>query len=362
MTRQIIADKLAFLQLVFSLIPLDKGGIANDFVKESLKAGFECVNYDSDEEFYSKALELNSVLVKMIEKAKQIFPPKEDIHKIGSYFNEYLKQNKEYFSFGIEYGWVEKFLDCSNVWDERYPYHARVGTNYHAGRITVEEQFLLRDAFYFYVLAEQELKKLHKIGTVLKYSQKSYLKEVYPEANIINLNTCSYARTTILQLYSFFETLVNSISYDFMKLHENKLSQNDKDILIGKSNGKYLSLEKKIEKSHQIIRGLDKPIIKSIDQKQISEPFKTILLEHKNLRDSSVHYNPTKENIWLRPTDWVALMKKYGKSILDGSKAYWRACFDDEFPFYLDELNFEVLHEMSTERYNETIRIKNKYT
>lgn len=362
MTRQIIADKLAFLQLVFSLIPIDKGGISNDYVRNSLNAGFECVNYDSDVEFYSKATELNFVLVKMIDKAKKIFPPKEDIHKIGSYFNEYLKLNKEYFSFGIEYGWLEKYLDCSNVWDDKYPYHARVGTNYHAGRITVEEQFLLRDAFYFYVLAEQELEKLHKIGTFLKYSQKSDLKQVYPEANIINLNTCSFARTTILQLYSFFETFVNSISYDHLKLNEDKLSETEKDILLGKSKGKYLLLEKKIEKSHQIIRGIEKPTIKSIDKNQIREPFRTILLEHKNLRDSSVHYNPTKENIWIRPTDWVDLMKKYGKAILEGSKAYWKACFDDDFPFYLDELNFEILHEISMDRFSKSIEIKSKYT
>ena len=160
-------------------------------------------------EFYSKASELSVVLDKMVYNVKKIFPPKIDIHRIGSNFNEYLKTNKDYFSYGIEYGWLQKHLDCTNVWDDKYPYHARVGTNYHASRITVEEQFLLRDAFYFYVLAEQELEKLHKIRLHLKYSPKNELKRIYPEASIINLNTCSFARTTILQLYSFFETFIN---------------------------------------------------------------------------------------------------------------------------------------------------------
>lgn len=362
-TRQKTADKLAFLQLIFSLIPKEKGGITNDYVRESLTAGFECVYYDSEIEFQIKATELNYVLEKMVDKAKKIFPPKEDIHKIGAEFNNYLKQNKEYFSFGIEYGWLEKFLDCSIVWDDKYPYHARVGTNYHASRISVEEQFLLRDAFYFYVLAENELDKLHKIGTYLKFSpDKNMASKAYPDASIINLNTCSFARTTILQLYSFFETFVNSLSYDFLMQNENSLSESEKEILIGKSKGKFLSLEKKIEKSHQIIRGNEKPTLKTIDRNQLIEPFKTILSEHKELRDSSVHYNPTKEKIWIRPTEWVEKMTKYGKAILDGSRLYWKACSDEDYPFYLDELDFEHLHKITLERIKRTEEIKNNYT
>lgn len=362
-TRQKIADKLAFLQLIFSLIPKEKGGITNDYVRASLTAGFECVNYDSEFEFQVKANELNRILEKMVEKAKKIFPPKTDIHLIGSEFNKYLKDNKEYFSFGIEYGWLEKYLDCSNVWDDKYPYHARVGTNYHASRISVEEQFLLRDAFYFYVLAENELNKLLKIGTYLKFSpDKEISSKAYPDASIINLNTCSFARTTILQLYSFFETFVNSISYDFLKHNEEILTENEKEILIGKSKRSFLSLEKKIEKSHQIIRGIDKPTLKTIDRNQLIEPFKTILSEHKDLRDSSVHYNPTKEKIWIRPTEWVERMTKYAKAILEGSRLYWKACSDEDYPFYLDELDFEHLKEISLERIKRTEEIKNNYT
>ena len=39
---------LSFWLLIFSLIPKEKGGITNDYVRESLTAGFECVNYDSE--------------------------------------------------------------------------------------------------------------------------------------------------------------------------------------------------------------------------------------------------------------------------------------------------------------------------
>lgn len=362
-TRKQIGNKLAFLQLILSLVPKEKGGITNDNVRQALTSGFECINYDSEIQFQIRAPQLNFVLDKLVEKSKNIFPAKIDIEQIGEFFNDYLKTNKEYFSFGIEYGWIEQYLDCSKVWNDKFPYHARVGTNYHASRIAIEEQQLLRDSFHYYVLAENELNKLLKIGAYIKFSpHKDINTKSYPDASALNLNTCSYARTAILSLYSFFETFVNSISYDHFKRNENSLSEKEIDVLIGKSNGRYISLDKKIEKSHQIIRKINSPILKCIDKNQLVDPFKTVLLEHKELRDASVHYNPTKQNIWIRPTEWVENMIKYSKSILDASRQFWKACYDTDYPEYLDKLDFDNLYKISIERIEQTDKIKSKYT
>ena len=47
-------------------------------------------------------------------------------------------------------------MDCSNMgFPEDLPSHARIGLGIHAGFGSIEEEFLLKDAFFMLILAEE---------------------------------------------------------------------------------------------------------------------------------------------------------------------------------------------------------------
>lgn len=351
--RNELTVQLVYLQLMTSLTPKEKGGISNKTVRESLIEISEFLKKTDEDEIINKGPILINQLQTFVDLYKKSFPPKIPLEQIAIEFNNLVSENKEIYSWGLEYGWVQKAMDCSKMgFPEDLPFHARVGLGHHAGFGSIEEEFLLRDAFFMLTLSEESYENMHTYAKYWKESNKpddsELVKKIFGTAN---QNVATYARLSILSFFSFIEAFVNSVGYDFSLRNKDVLNPEEIEILHGRKKGRYLSLEDKIEKFPSIIR-LDKktPIIIS-DTKQIKEPFKTFFENIKEIRDSSVHYSPKKENIWRKPDDWINKAKSTSKLCLEVASEFWKACYSGrKKPLYLNELNYNSHINIARER------------
>lgn len=306
--RKDLITNFNFVRLTTMLIPGHTGvGVFNPSVNASIKAMEEFINHADEKIFIEKGPALLNGLDKILNGCKHNFPPKKELSEISFAYNQLLGSDSNIFSYGIPFGWLDSYLDTSKHFSSDIPYQARIGTGFHAGNWSLEEMFLLDDGFFFLVSAEKELEILHDLKEKITESEnKGYLDEdIYYAARTINLNTCSYARNSIVNLYSFIECFVNSIGYDYYLRNESKLSEDEKELLQGRKKGTYVSLEYKVEKFHQLIRKDRKQVFCVSDEKQIREPFKSFFAEYKEIRDAAMHYSPNKKSIWIKPTDWT---------------------------------------------------------
>jgi len=336
-----LAVYLPYLQLMTSLDPTECG-IINQEVKNSLIEAWDFLKTANAKELINKGPKLITSLKKLVEKYEEFARPKLPLEKISEEFNDLCSKNKEIYSYGLEYGWLQKVMDCSNMgFPEDLPFHARIGLGHHAEFGNVEEEFLLRDAFFMLALAEEAYENMHTYSKYWKESNKpNDIELVNRILGTANQNVATYYRLSILSFFSFVEAFVNSVGYDFSLRNKGILSPKEIEILHGTKKGRYLSLKYKIEKFPSIIRSDKKtPIILS-DSKQIKEPFKTFIKNVKEIRDSSVHYSPKKEAIWRKPDDWIDKDKATSKLCLEVSLEFWKACYPDrKRPQYLNKLD-----------------------
>jgi hypothetical protein len=351
--RHDLIVNLNFIRLTMSLYPPDiGGGLFNPTVFESLKATEEFINGADERQLIDGGPEVLNALEPILQKLLREFPPKKELVDISRSFNMLLSQDKSFLSYGIPYQWLDQHIDTSKGLNPDIPYHARIGTGYHAGRFSLEEMHLMQDAFFFLIRAEKETKLLIDLIPEMNRTKK----EGYPDTDLyhkalnVKLNACSYARNSILNFYSFIECFVNSIGYDYF-LRNGNLNQNEKEILQGQKNGNYVSLEYKIEKIHQIVRADHKQILSILDSKQLREPFLTFFAECKEIRDSAMHYSPNKKSIWLKPTDWTDKAKIYSQVTINVAKEFWKACYPTkDYPSYLQELDYVDCYETANKR------------
>ena len=78
-----------------------------------------------------------------------------------------------------------------------------------------------------------------------------------------------------------------------------------------------MQLKSKIEKFQKVIRGDKKAVIITSDDGQIKELFLAFFNDYEDLRNSSVHYSPLKDQIWLRLNDWLDKGKHFSKLSID---------------------------------------------
>jgi hypothetical protein len=162
-----------------------------------------------------------------------------------------------------------------------------------------------------------------------------------------------------LNLYSFVECFINSVGFDFYLRNQIRLNEKEKEILQGENNGRYLSLEYKMEKFHQIIRDDKKQVFCLSDAKQIKEPFLTFFDECKGIRDAAMHYSPNKDAIWLKPTDWAERAEKYSQTVIQVAQIFWNACYPlRNYPFYLRNLDYKECYKGVSSRQTETFETK----
>lgn len=344
-----LANHLAYLQLMTSLEP-GEGNITKPTVKDGLDSALEFFTTTNEEGLLSKAPKLIKSFQPLIERFKSIAPLKASMDQVATDFNSLCASNKEVYSYGIEYGWLHERMDCSHMGlPNDLPWHTRIGIGHHAGRFSVEELFLLRDAFFILASAEETFTNMNEAANKLdkKSDTNLGLNELYQA----NSNVAAYSRLCVISFFSFIEAFVNSVGHDFYLQNLNVLSSGDIEILQGKKKGRLVSVEYKIEKYPSIIRSDKKSPIVLSDDAQIKEPFKNFIQQIKLIRDASVHFAPPKEAIWRRPLDWMENARSTSKLCTEVAKEFWKACYPDRNqPKYLEDLEYNQLLESAKSR------------
>ena len=273
----------------------------------------------------------------------------------------------KFFSYGITYGWLEELMDLSNYRLYNYvPYQFRIGLVAHKGHFGIEEEFLLKDSFNAFVKAENYYDTLFEFGNVEKIKHekigsKEFDIDTYKQITDLKYEVSAFSRLSVISFYAFVESFINSVGYSFLQRHRNTLTEDEKEILQGVRKGRFLQLKSKIEKFQKIIRDDKKAIIITSDDGQIKEPFLTFFNDYEDLRNSSVHYSPLKDQIWLRPNDWLDKAKHFSKLSIDVALQFWRACYPNfNDPEYLGKLDYDFHHKIATDRFIRIEKIKSE--
>lgn len=359
--RHDLISHLNFIRLTMALVPPNKGGIFNPTVIESIQATEDFINHSNEKQLIDGGPKVLNALEPILKSLLKSFPPKKDLSEISHSFSNLLKQDKSLFSYGIQFMWLDQHIDISNFLHPDIPYQAKIGTGHHAGKFSLEEMYLMDDGFFFLALAETDLRLLTDLIPEMHRTKKDGYADpdFYNKALYIKLNVCSYARNSIINLYSFIECFVNSIGHDYYLRNQINLDQKQKETLQGQKGAGYLSLEYKMEKFHQIIRADHKQKFSVTDSKQLKEPFLTFFEECKGIRDSAMHYSPNKEAIWLKPNDWTEKAKKYSEITINVAQTFWKSCYPDkDFPFYLRGLDYKECYDGAFKRLTESSATK----
>jgi hypothetical protein len=183
----------------------------------------------TDDELIELGQGIYDFLTLVYNSYKAYFKPKKSQRVIGNEFNNLFLQGESVYSTGLEYGWLEEGMEFVDDNFPKYlPYHAKVGIAGHANRINIEEEFLLRDAFYMLCMAEKVYQDMYK--EYYKYKESKRDIETYKEHNKFtdyNQSVATYSRLGIISFYSFAEAFVNSIGYDFYLRNKINLSANE---------------------------------------------------------------------------------------------------------------------------------------
>lgn len=349
-----LSSYLAYLQLMSSLEP-GAGNITNPAIKSKIKDAWDFYKGTNAEELLLKGPTHIKDLEPLIQQYTTLAVPKEPIETIASDFNSLCAIHKELYSYGIEYRWLDERMDCSKMgFPIDLPWHTKIGLGHHAGMGSVEEEFLLRDAFFMLASAEEAYTDMHTYSDELKKIGKEDTPESFKNLTLANHNIAAYSRLCIISFFSFVEAFVNSVGHDFRLRNQGGLNPEQAEILNGKKKGRLISIEYKIEKIPAIIR-TDKqaPIVIS-DPLQIKEPFTSFVQQVKAIRDSSVHYSPIKEAIWRKPLDWLEKARTASTLCTTVALEFWRACYPAKAqPQYLKEINYTEHFNLAKERLKE---------
>lgn len=338
-----INRQLVCSQLIVSVVPYKNIRLFHEN-REALLAAKEFINH-FDKSKGKKAKEISRLLQISIDEAKQMGILKKPEDEIAEKFENYCSTHSECYRFGIEFGWLEELVDCKKLgFPKDLPYQTRIGIGNHAGTLNVEEKFLLQDSFFLLLKTKEAYNELVEYNKKWDNREKHVrIDDVLYHLSYANQTVAIYSRLTILSFFAFFEAFVNSVGYDFSQRNKSSISSHDDEILKGTKKGHFLSLENKIEKFPTIIRVDKKPVIITSDTKQIKEPFIRLLGRIKDIRNSSVHYSPLKENNWKPPTEWHNETEKTAKDCVNAALIFWKACYPEspDGPKYLHDLNFD---------------------
>ena len=361
-----LIDNMVYLQIMGSFVP------NSDFrqIKELVTSAHEFIKNSSEEEVQNKLPELQSVLNKMTSLFMTKFPLKRELRVIATEFNDFFKTGNDVYSYGREFGWLDAQMDLRNL--KFYldtPYHYRIGLAAHKGNGSIEEDFLLKDAFNILVKAEYYQKLLLDYGNKLKSieeekGEKEFTQELYHQISDIKFKVAAHSRLSIISFYAFVEGFVNSVGHSYLTKNIDKIDETEKELLSGFKKGRFLQLKSKIEKFQTIIRQDKRSVIIVSDDGQIPEDFKHFFEYCEQLRNSAMHYSPIKERIWMKPQDWIDKAIAFSKLSIKVSLDFWNACYpSSDGPEYLGKLDHslhinkankraEKIQQIETERKN----------
>jgi len=326
--------RISYIHLVSSLIPETPSHLEpNSHFSETSK----WVDSAPETEIREKAPSVLQMLDQLVTVCKKRLPPKKDWEEIAAEHWLRLKSGEFSFTHGIACGWLVGRFDCKRLGiSEDMPYHARIGIGHHAGNAAVEEEFLLRDAFFMLAKCQVNLRHLEGFRGRL---QASLEKESYKMLSMFNQNVATYGRYAVFGFYSFVECFVNSVGEDFVARNSN-VPSDVCEMLKGKKDGRYLSIEKKLEVFPGLIRSDGKRLIVLSDPRQITEPYKSFASHVKEVRDSSAHFAKCKTDIIVPPQRWETRAKTASTVCLSVARGLWKACFPQrDLPLYLGKLN-----------------------
>ncbi len=325
-----------------------------------LKSEFVGISESIDEMDYAALLAKAPIIMENLKSLTDYFirkyPPKRLISEIASSFNDFFRVGENLFTFGVELGWLDSMMDLTaKGWPADLPYHTRIGLGHHAGYANTEDEFLLRDSFYVFLKAEETYANLLKLrdalGEKTEVMESNFNKDLYDKINLLKFNTSTYSRLTIVSFYSFLESFVNSVGFDFYLRNRSNLTDRQSEILRGKKEDRYLQIAYKIEKFPTIIRPDKRQIIFVKDEGQVKEPFKTLFRDYKDLRDSSVHYSPSKVRISHSPIEWVTKAREFKDLSVKAAQLFWEACYPGRGgPDYLGGLDEQIHLKLATKR------------
>ena len=159
--RRKLSGYVAYLQLMYSLNPGERG-IHNPTVNARIRDLWNLLKSSNATDLEQKGPELIRSFEPEIRAYKSFAPPKILLDAIADDFNTLCREDKELYLYGIEYRWLDERMDCSRMGlPPDLPWHARVGLAHHAGYQSIEEEFLLRDAFFMLESAEEAFVDMH---------------------------------------------------------------------------------------------------------------------------------------------------------------------------------------------------------
>jgi hypothetical protein len=195
---------------------------------------------------------------------------------------------------------------------------------------------LLRDAYFLLVKCNHALIYLESFRGKVADDQAQVQ---YRTISTANQNVATYGRFALFGFYSFVECLVNSVGEDQVLRHP-ALPEKTKELLRGKKDGRYLSIERKIELFPSLIRpDGQRPIIFG-DPQQLTEPYAAFASHVKEVRDASAHYAKAKAEILMSPQMWAKKANEAASVCLAVARGFWAACYPARpGPVYLDSLD-----------------------
>lgn len=354
-------DLAIYLQIMGSVVK----DIDFSKVKELILSTHDFVKQSSEDEVTAKLPSFKKKLEKTSAPLLKKFPIKKTISEIAANWNKLFKDGLEVYSYGIEYGWLEEHMDVKNLPPFYYlPYHTKMGLAAHKGYAGIEEEFLLKDAFNILVKAEDYYELLINFGNKIKDKQldknKNLEKEIYGQITDIKYEVAAFSRLTIISFYSFIECLVNSIGYSHLKRNQAQLTATEIETLNGLKKGRYLQLKSKIELFQKLIRKDKKAMIITSDANQMQEPFISFFNHYEELRNASVHYSPRKQQIWLKPKDWLESAQIFSKISIEAGLLIWKSCKETSTgPKYLGKLDYKFHHNLANERLKNVAIVRN---
>lgn len=358
-----VIDNVVYLQIMGSFLPDSNF----DLIKKTVTSTHEFIKTSTEEEVRAKLPELKVVLSEMTSLYLKKFPIKRELREITTEFNGFFKDGSQVYTYGLEFGWLEKQMDLSEF--KAYsdiPYHYKIGLGPHRGHGSIEEDFLLKDAFSIRVKAEYFQNLLNKFTEKLKEDEQKkgkieFDKELYQQISEIKFEVSAYSRLTIVSFYSFVEGFVNSIGYSHLCKYKDDLNTNQIEILRGFKKGRYLSLKSKMERFQNIIREDKKVKIIISDESQTPDNFKLFFDYYEQLRNSAMHYSPLKETIWMKPQEWLDKAIEFSELATKVSIIFWNSCYpNSDGPEYLGKLNYKLHLDIAQKRAQNIEKIENE--
>jgi hypothetical protein len=346
--------KLLYLRLINLLYPAQDLRLkeqTDSFVRD-ISGIFDRVNsniYFPNIE--AEVLRADQLAQTMIDFWNDRFKPKIDVLQIGRDLAELLRQEPKLPAAGIQYKWLDERLDCSPLGlPADLPWHARIGISHHARTFSVEEYWLLEDAFFMLVSARRMMEQIKQLAQIFENSKRTD-SETLGKLQFANPSVAAYSRLCVMSFYSFLEAFVNSVGYNYYLHHQNVLNDKAKEKLQGKKKGGFISLEYKISDYPKMICNLADAPINTSDPPQIKEPFKTLIYVIKELRDSSAHFSQNKAAIWKGPVEWLETAELSASTCLACAQEFWLACYPNgPLPMYLKELHSDFYLNRAEER------------